>query len=96
MEPISSLSRPYVYTFVKGASGTEQVQVAFTNLGAEPVEADWYPAEWASATAAGARARILIGPGGTVPLTDGTYLMWVRVTGAVEQPVLRCGPIPIT
>ncbi|MEU1880850.1 hypothetical protein ABZ470_26385 [Streptosporangium sp. NPDC020072] len=96
MEPISSLSRPYVYTFVTGASGTEPVEIAFTNLGAEPGEADWHTAEWASLTAGGARARILIGPGGSVTLTDGTYLMWVRVTGPIERPVMPCGPIPIT
>ncbi|WP_214317054.1 hypothetical protein [Nonomuraea sediminis] len=96
MEPISSLSRPYIYTTVKGASGSEQVEIAFTNLGAEPTEGDWKPAEWASTTPEGARARILIGPGSSVVLPDGTYLMWVRVTGAVERPVLPCGSVPIT
>ncbi|MEQ4723781.1 hypothetical protein [Nonomuraea sp. B19D2] len=96
MEPISSLSRPYVYSVIKGASGSEVVEVAFTNLGAEPIETDWRTAEWANATAEGARVRILIGPGSSVVLPDGTYLMWVRVTGAVERPVIPCGSIPIT
>ncbi|MFD8529425.1 hypothetical protein ACFV0L_18595 [Streptosporangium canum] len=96
MEPVSSLSRPFVYTTIDGASGSEQVEIAFTNLGSEPMESDWHPAEWANVTAKGARARILIGPGGTVTLLDGTYLMWARVTGARERPVLPCGPVPIT
>ncbi|MER6171349.1 hypothetical protein [Streptosporangium sp. NPDC001681] len=96
MKPISSLSRPYLYISVKGASGTEDVEIAFVNLGAEPAEDDWHPAEWANVTAAGARARILIGPGGVIALPDGTYMAWVRVNGAVERPVLPSGPVPIT
>lgn len=96
MEPISSLSRPYLYIPVDGASGSEGVEIAFTTPPAEPAEADWHPADWANITTKGARARILIGPGGTVTLPDGTYMAWVRVNGAVERPVLRSGLVPIT
>lgn len=96
MEPISSLSRPYLYIAIQGASGSEQVEIAFTNPNAEPIETDWYPAEWGGSTEDGRRARILIGPGGTVTLPDGTYMAWVRVNGAVERPVLPAGLVPIT
>ncbi|WP_433235499.1 hypothetical protein ACQPYK_25445 [Streptosporangium sp. CA-135522] len=95
MEPISSLSRPYLYIQVDGAAGTEDVEIAFTNVGAEPAEGDWLPAGWSNATSEGARARILIGPG-AVALPDGTYMAWVRVNGAVERPVLPAGLVPIT
>ncbi|MDP9843265.1 hypothetical protein [Streptosporangium lutulentum] len=96
MEPISSLSRPYLYIQVDGASGSEEVEIAFTNPGGEPAEDDWLTAEWASSTGTGARARILIGPGGAVALPDGTYMAWIRVNGAVERPVLPSGLVPIT
>ncbi|MEU1883417.1 hypothetical protein ABZ470_39440 [Streptosporangium sp. NPDC020072] len=95
MEPISSLSRPYLYIPVENASGAETVEIAFTTPGAEPLEADWHPAEWASVSRRGAEARILIGPGGAVTLAGGTYMAWVRVTNAVEQPVLPSGLVPI-
>lgn len=97
MEPISSLSRVNVYTHVTGATGAEDVEVAFTAPGAEPAEDDWYVAAWGAPTATGCTARILIGPGaGAVTLTDGTYSMWVRVTAAVQQPVLEAGQVSIT
>jgi hypothetical protein len=96
VESISSLSRPYLYITVKGASGSEQVEIAFTNPDAEPAEEAWRPAEWSGRAENGLRARILIGPGGTVTLPDGTYMAWVRVNGAVERPVLPAGLVPIT
>lgn len=97
MEPISSLSREWIVFFVWGASGTEQVEVAFTAPGAEPVTGDWHAAEWApgSVTARGADARILVGPGGAVVLPDGTYQAWVRVTAPVELPVLPAGLVTV-
>lgn len=97
MDPISSLSRVYVKSFIIGATGTEDVKVAFTQRGAEPVEADWHPAEWDPPTPRGCAARILIGPGeGAVPLPDGTHCMWVKVTAAVQIPVFLAGLVPIT
>jgi hypothetical protein len=96
-ETISSLSREWLPFFVRGATGLEQVEIAFTAPGAEPVEGDWYDAEWqaASVTQQGATARILFGPGGTVSRPDGSYQAWVRVTAPVEQPVLPAGLIDV-
>ncbi|MBP2704388.1 hypothetical protein JOL79_11245 [Microbispora sp. RL4-1S] len=97
MEPISSLSRININSFITGATGTEAVDIAFTTPNIEPDTEDWHAAAWGTPTPTGCVARILIGPGdGTVTLTDGTYDMWVRVTGPVQAPVFRTGQIAIT
>jgi len=91
---ISSLSREYVLVFVRGARGVEPVHMAFVRA-EEPTEDDWVPAEWANVTPQGADAQVLIGPGGAIQLEDGTYQVWVRVTTALEVPVLHAGQIVI-
>jgi len=94
---MSSLSREYLYAFVEGATGTEAVKIAFTEPGVEPTEEDWHAADWAGVKAAGADARILVGPGeGSVALADGAYQMWVRVDAPPEQPMLPSGLVFIT
>ncbi|MFI6497167.1 hypothetical protein [Nonomuraea typhae] len=97
MEPISSLSREWISYFVRGASGTETVEIAFTTPGVEPDESDWKAAQWdlTSANAHGANARILFGPGGTVTRLEGTYQAWVRVTAPPQLPVLQAGLIDV-
>lgn len=92
---ISSLSLEYVYTWVGGVTGAETVEVAFVQT-AEPDSGDWETADWANLSPAGADARILVGPGGAVTLTDGTWQMWVRVTSTPEMPVLHAGPVQVT
>jgi hypothetical protein len=94
LEEISSLSKEYVYSWVEGATGGETVEVAFIQA-AKPTAPDWKAAAWDNITPAGADARILIGPGTTAVLVDGTYQMWVRVTTVAEEPVLRAGPVVI-
>lgn len=91
MESISSLSRPYVYAWIEGAAGTEPVEIAFTVPGVEPAEDDWRTASWSGVTAKGADARILVGPGGDVALSEGTYQLWVRVTAPPERPMMPSG-----
>ncbi|WP_327588463.1 hypothetical protein OHA25_16600 [Nonomuraea sp. NBC_00507] len=97
METISSLSLEWLPFWVHGAAGTEQVEVAFTVPGVEPVPGDWKPAEWKpdSASARGAVAQILFGPGGTVAKPDGTWQAWVRVTAPPQLPVLPAGLIDV-
>ncbi|MER6505886.1 hypothetical protein ABT158_03695 [Nonomuraea sp. NPDC001636] len=95
VEPMSSLSLEYLEFFVENASGSEDVEVAFTTPGQEPTEGQWHPASWGAAGRAGARARIRVGPG-AVALGDGTYQGWVRVTTPSERPVLPSGLVPIT
>lgn len=96
MEPMSSLSREYLYVYVEGATGNEVVEMAFTNPDAEPINDDWRMAEWEPPSTDGADAKILVGPGGTAVLSEGTYRAWVRVTAVDEQPVLSAGLVPIT
>ncbi|MFI9553711.1 hypothetical protein [Nonomuraea endophytica] len=97
MEPISSLSREWISYFIRGASGTETVEIALTAPGVEPTEADWNTAEWnpTSATAHGAVARFLFGPGGTVARSEGTYQTWVRIAAPPQLPVLPAGLIDV-
>lgn len=97
MDAISVLSREWVPYFVRGANGGETVEIAFTAPGVNPVSGDWKAAEFApgSATGKGAVARILLGPGGTVALAEGTYAAWVRITAPVELPVLPAGLIDV-
>ncbi|MEU7891706.1 hypothetical protein AB0B45_02450 [Nonomuraea sp. NPDC049152] len=94
MEGISSLSKVYLYIPIEGASGTEGVEAAFTTPGVEPIEGDWRPASWGQVSGRGREARILIGPGAT-QLTEGTYQLWVRITGVIERPVLPTGLIDV-
>ncbi|MGW4639564.1 hypothetical protein ACWEN6_13600 [Sphaerisporangium sp. NPDC004334] len=96
VDPISSLSKIAVRFFVSGASGAEPVEIAFTVPDGEPTESDWHTAEWDNPTQRGAEALIIVGPGGAVPLPDGTWLGWVRVTTPRERPVIPGGLVPIT
>lgn len=100
---VSSLSREYVRVPVNAYEAgqlvdpsLDPVEMAFTAVGVEPVAGDWKLATW-EADFSGSRpiyySRILIGPGGTVTLADGTYDTWVRVTDSPEVPVARVGRV---
>ncbi|MFI6485167.1 hypothetical protein ACIBH1_45165 [Nonomuraea sp. NPDC050663] len=96
VQPISSLSREYVWLYVEGASGAEPVEVAFTVPGVEPAEGQWHDAEWSGRTLEGAHARVRVGPGpDAVALAEGTWQAWVRVTRPDIEPVLPSGLVPI-
>ncbi|MEU7855250.1 hypothetical protein [Nonomuraea sp. NPDC049141] len=97
METISSLSREWLPFWIRGAVGSEQVEIAFTVPCVEPVENDWAGAEWdpLSVTAKGATARILFGPGGTTSRPEGTWQAWVRITAPPQLPVLPAGLIDV-
>lgn len=98
---IPSLSREYLWVPVT-ASGddasqltTLPVAMAFMEArDAEPADADWRTSSWADSPSP--VARCLIGPGGGTVLADGTYYVWLRVTGAIEQPVRQAGKLKIT
>ncbi|TYB71235.1 hypothetical protein FXF51_02010 [Nonomuraea sp. PA05] len=96
-ESISSLSCEYLPFFVRGATGTEQVEIAFTTPGVEPAPGDWKAAEWkpGSAGERGATAQILFGLGGTTSRPEGTWQAWVRVTAPPQLPVLPAGLIDV-
>lgn len=107
MASVSSLTLQYIKVAVgaidSGASvvitsGT--VTMAFTTIGTEPVSGDWKTASWETdATRNPDRyyARVLVGPSGTVTLADGSYDVWVKVTGVgSEVPIVRAGRLTVT
>lgn len=93
---ISSLSQVYVKVPVEfQESGVvvdptgDDVEIAFTTVGSDPVSDDWNTSEWETAGSI-YKARCLVGPAGTITLTkDRAYNVWVRVTDSPETPVLR-------
>ncbi|GAA0971651.1 MULTISPECIES: hypothetical protein [Actinocorallia] len=62
------------------------VEIAITDANSHPGAADWQTASWQNG-----HARILIGPGTALELTQRRqrYLAWVRVTDTPERPVLK-------
>lgn len=75
----------------------DTVQFAFTLGGANP--STWYAGTWASTTplTSGAYlAQCLVGPGGTVALTRGSYSCWIKITDNPEIPVIPAGQLQIT
>jgi hypothetical protein len=97
---IPDISREYVYVPVRATGDdaaqltTLPVEMAFMTGSAEPDTGDWETAEWDD-SASTPTARILVGPTAVV-LAEGTYRVWVRVTGAVEAPVRSAGRLKIT
>lgn len=99
---ISSLSKEYARVEVSAREGgavvdlsNMAVEMAFTAPGVEPVSGDWKSAGWETVPPSRYIARCLIGPGGTVTLTDGTYDVWVRITDSPEVVVLPSGQLVI-
>lgn len=89
---IPSTSREYLHVPVSGATADQPVELAVVDIGAEePAEDDWTPADVWDGTV----AKVLIGPGGTLELEDGTFRVWVRVTADPEIPVIRGGLLRI-
>lgn len=103
---ISSLSKEYVRVrvFAKNAGAAvnptaDVVEMAFKSDGTEPSTPDWKTAAWetdATTDPDTYYARCLVGPGGTVTLTDGSYDVWVRVTDSPEIPVKKAGRLVVT
>lgn len=93
---ISSLSVEYLKVPITSTLAAAEldglvVQLAVVPDGQEPVTGDWKTGTWI-----GTHAAVLIGPGATITLTDGTYDVWVKITATPETPVLLSGSIHIT
>lgn len=89
---------PVVVTALGGNPTTDVVAIAFTAPGADPQTTDWKTASWNTGVNPGVNqylAQCLVGPGGTVQLTVGTYAIWVRVTDNPEIPALPAGTLQI-
>lgn len=102
----SVLSLDYVRVPVSAVSAglpinptSDQVQMAFPVHGLDPVAGDWKTAIWetdATVTPNVYYARCLVGPGGTVTLSVGTYDVWCKVTDNPEVPARNSGELQVT
>lgn len=100
---ISALSLEYVRVpvYAKEAGATVDptgltVQMAFTTT--TPVTGDWKSASWetdATTDPDTYYARCLVGPAGTITLSAGTYLVWVKITSSPEIPVKFAGGLTV-
>lgn len=78
------------------------VSFAIVDPGVEPTT-EWVAGEWETATPAPKRgefyravARVLVGPGTLLAMSNGTYAKWVRVTSADEDVVRYFGRVTFT
>lgn len=86
---MSRQSKEYIYVPVTSASDPTvlPVSIAVVAVGTEPQSGDWKTADWEPGTT---KARLLIGPGSTFgQLAAGNYLVWVKVDGPTEDPVMK-------
>ena len=70
------------------------VQFAFTiGYGVTPVT--WYPGSWDVNAIQGIwyNAKCLVGGTNGVPLTPGTYTVWIKITDNPEVPVRQAGSL---
>lgn len=105
---ISSLSRQWVGIPVKTINlagvpynpTADLVQMAFMPQATQvPQPTDWQVAVWAAVTGNilfPYAAYCLVGPGGTIQLGIGTYVVYLKVTDNPEIPVLIAGQLEIS
>ncbi len=104
---ISQLSLQYVGVPVKAATLAGQpfdptgdaVRMAFMPTATQvPQPADWQSAVWSAVPSSliyPYAAYCLVGPGGTVTLGLGTYVLYLKVTDDPEIPVIIAGYLQI-
>lgn len=105
---ISSLSRQYVGAPVKASTLTgasynptaDPVQMAFMPTATQkPQVSDWQTAVWATVPSDiiyPYAAYCLVGPGGTIELGIGTYVVYLKVTDNPEIPADIVGYLQIS
>lgn len=77
----------------------DTVRMAFLSLETStPSSGDWQTASWDTAPTTGGRylAQCLVGPGGTITLTAGTWWVWIKITDTPEVPIRQAGFIVVT
>ena len=108
----SSLSLEYVKVPVAATVNgvvidptTDTVRMAFMPLGTKPTPADFKAADWETLASAiqitptlSTRyvARCLVGTGGAIALSAGTFGVWLKVTDNPEIPIRMVGQLTIT
>lgn len=90
---ISSLSKEYITIPVTADVNVldDTVAWAFTDPDVDPTS--WTSGDWVAGTPP--KARILVGPGGSVTLTKGLRDVWLKVTDSPEIPVRRVAQIQV-
>jgi hypothetical protein len=92
---IPAISVEYVQVAVTGPAGLDlsdlDVELAIVADGQTPDTGDWKAGTWI-----GSSAAVLIGPGTSLELDQGTYDVYVKITSSPEIPVLPSGSIHIT
>lgn len=76
----------------------DEVQFAFKPPRVKPVSSDWTDGVWETDTAGSTTvyiAKILVGPGGTVTLAAGEWVVWLKIFDSPEVPVLQTGTLTI-
>lgn len=74
------------------------VTMAFLLTDTAPVSGDWKTASWdtdATTTPDTYRAQCLVGSGGAVTLTAGTYRVWLKITDSPETPIKPAGYLKV-
>jgi hypothetical protein len=100
--PVSSRIRMYIPVWPP--FGTDPtiypVEIGLSaDLGKEPIDAAYHPAQWAtrrvSVVPAVWEAWMMVGPGGGIVYATGEYMAWVRIdVGPLdERPVLKSGRV---
>jgi hypothetical protein len=77
---------------------SDTVKMAFLATGTSPSSGDWKTAQWdtdATTTPSTYRAQCLVGPGGTIVLAAGDYVVWVQVNHSPELTALAAGPMRV-
>lgn len=105
MHTLSVLSLEYVRVPVQATKlgvlvdiSGDTVQMAFPAAEVDPAAPDWKAATWEAdptVTPNVYYARCLVGPGGTVTLSLGTFDVWVKVTDNPEIPARRAGQLRV-
>ncbi|RCH70454.1 hypothetical protein DT019_02915 [Streptomyces sp. SDr-06] len=76
------------------------VQFAFLTGSGTPTGPDWKAGSWDGTQPRppgnAYLAQCLVGPGGTVTLTPGTYTIWIKIMDSPEIPVINVGLLTIT
>jgi hypothetical protein len=86
---ISSLSKEYLLVTVTADVNVldDVVAWSFTAPAVDP--SVWTAGDWD----ADGKARILLGPGGSLTLAKGMWEVWLKVTDSPEIPVRRVGQL---
>jgi hypothetical protein len=102
---VSSQSTEYVLVGVTAVVGGtlidptgDTVQMAFVAPNISPGSGDWKAAGWEVNTVSQPHTysvKCLIGPGGTITLSPGTYDAWVKITDNPESPIQKSGQLRV-